>query len=886
MAKTVLAQNNLGDEIMSENYSKTMVFLQNLIFNNKKLIILLLVLVTVAMGFFASQLKVDAGFKKQLPLQHEYMKTFMDYESEFGGANRLLIAVMTQDGSDMFTPSFFRTLEAVTDDVFSIKGVSPASVTSIFTPNVRFVEVVEDGFAGGNVIPSDFTPTPAMFDLVKGNIVKAGVVGRLVAENFNGAMVWAELLEEDPVSHEKINYQRVAEQLEEIRKKHEKGNEEVIHVIGFAKIVGDISNGAKSVVYFFGLAILITAVLLFWYSGSIKLTIYPLICSVVAVIWQLGTLKLLGFGIDPMNILTPFLIFAIGVSHGVQMISTWTDQIIAHPHGEWDGDHAARATFAILLAPGIIALLSDTIGFATIYFIDIRIIQELAITATIGVALIIITNLILMPILLSTINTANFSKFCQKCLDKKNSDSSFWKAIAGFAKNPLATLSVLVLIGLFYFGYMKSQEMQIGDSQAGVPELRPDAKYNLDAQTISSEFSLGVDMISVIAESSGNACTESYKAMENIDRFAWHMQNVEGVQKVITLSQYAKVITAGWNEGSPKWKTLSRNQFVMRQSLSGIETDTGLLNKDCSAMPVMIFTEDHKASTISRVVAAVDEYREAYPPKVDKNLTEAVDSVYAFDRNDSASVNNLITAINALGDETPIKLSAIGDSVSGFDVNSKADMDSLSSVIETFKTNNPQKQTHLDELAEGEVRFRLATGNVGVMASTNDVVKAAQMPMLILVYAAIIVLCLLTFRSVFGTLTIVIPLALVSFLAYALMAFMGIGLKVNTLPVVALGVGIGVDYGIYIFSKLQGFLKEGKSLYDAYYTTLRLTGKAVFFTAITLAVGVGTWMFSDLQFQADMGILLAFMFVLNMLGALLILPALAFWLMPKYRKAL
>jgi predicted RND superfamily exporter protein len=171
------------------------------------------------------------------------------------------------------------------------------------------------------------------------------------------------------------------------------------------------------------------------------------------------------------------------------------------------------------------------------------------------------------------------------------------------------------------------------------------------------------------------------------------------------------------------------------------------------------------------------------------------------------------------------------------------------------------------------------------MASTNDVVKEAQMPMLIMVYAAIIVLCLLTFRTLLGTMAIVVPLALVSFLAYALMAFMGIGLKVNTLPVVALGVGIGVDYGIYIFSKMQEFLKSGKNLYDSYYETLRLTGKAVFFTAITLAVGVGTWMFSDLQFQADMGVLLAFMFVLNMLGALLILPALAYWLMPKYRKA-
>ncbi len=869
---------------MSKANSKAVLLLQSLIFNNKKLILLVLSLITVAMLYFASQLKVDAGFKKQLPLQHEYMKTFMDYESEFGGANRLLIAVMTKDG-DMFNPSFFKTLEAVTDDVFSIKGVSPASVTSIFTPNVRFVEVVEDGFAGGNVIPSDFDPTPEMFETVKGNIVKAGVVGRLVAENFNGAMVWAELLEEDPVSHEKINYQDVAAQLENIRIKHEQGNEQVLHVIGFAKIVGDISEGAKSVLVFFALALLITAVLLYWYSGNVKLTAFPIICSVVAVIWQLGALKLLGFGIDPMNILTPFLIFAIGVSHGVQMISTWTDEIISHEKGKWDGEVAAKYTFAALLAPGAIALLSDTIGFATIYFIDIRIIQELAITATIGVALIIITNLVLMPILLSTINTSNFGKFCERCLYKKNQDSKFWRAFASFAKNPLASVSVVALIGLFSFAYIKSQDMQIGDSQTGVPELRPDAKYNVDAKTISSQFSLGVDMISVIAESSPNACTESYAAMEKIDRFAWHMQNVPGVQKVITLSQYAKIITAGWNEGNPKWRALSRNKFIMRQSLSSIETDTGLLNKDCSTMPIMIFTEDHKASTINTVVAGVKKFREAYPPKTDAQMTTLVQSIYEFNASDKGSIQKLVDVASKLGDEPAAKFANIAEAVYNLDVNKEKDVEYLADEVSTYILNNPKKLTNLDEVAEGEVRFRLATGNVGVMAATNDVVKKAQNPMLIMVYAAIIILCLLTFKTLLGTLAIVIPLALVSFLAYALMAFMGIGLKVNTLPVVALGVGIGVDYGIYIFSKMQEFLKKGYSLYDAYYTTLRLTGKAVFFTAITLAVGVGTWMFSDLQFQADMGVLLAFMFVLNMLGALIILPALAYWLLPKYRKA-
>jgi len=170
------------------------------------------------------------------------------------------------------------------------------------------------------------------------------------------------------------------------------------------------------------------------------------------------------------------------------------------------------------------------------------------------------------------------------------------------------------------------------------------------------------------------------------------------------------------------------------------------------------------------------------------------------------------------------------------------------------------------------------------MAATNDVVKAAQMPMLIMVYLAIVVLCLITFRTIAGTLAIVIPLALVSLLAYALMAWLGIGLKVNTLPVVALGVGIGVDYGIYIFSRLQMYLKQGMPLYQAYYETLKVTGKAVLFTAVTLAVGVGTWILSDLKFQADMGILLAFMFLLNMVGALVLLPALTYWLMPSARK--
>jgi uncharacterized protein len=796
------------------------------VFSIRPLVLLVFAIGTVAMLFFMSQLRVDAGFLKQLPLDHEYMQTFMEYEREFGGANRVMVALMAEDG-EMFTPEFFEKFEEMTNRVFFIPGVDRASVRSIFTPNVRFVEIVEDGFAGGNVIPADFSPSPEAFERVRGNIVASGEVGRLVAEDFSGAMVWANLLERDPSTGETLDYQDVANRLEAIREAFE-DEQHTVHIVGFAKIVGDIADGARGVVAYFGLAFLITALLLFMYSGSVWLTVLPLVCSVTAVIWQLGLLSLFGFGIDPMNILTPFLIFAIGVSHGVQMISGWNAEKLFGGHSPTglaqdntplesvpivSSLEASKATFARLLAPGSIALISDTIGFLTILLINIRIIQELALTASIGVAVIIFTNLLLLPILLSYVRLREPEKFRQRQYEHGRKTSLIWTLIASFTRPRVALLAVAAGIGLFAFAWVKSQDMQIGDSQPGVPELRAEARYNQDARLIADRFSLGTDLISIIAETVPEACTESYAVMEAIDRFAWHMANVEGVQQVVSLPQIAKIVNAGWNEGNLRWKVLPRNAFIMRQNLQDVETGTGLLNEDCSAMPIMVFTEDHKAETIIRVVNRVRELR-------GEIFVEDLDFVASGD-----VMDDLITQEG--------------------------------------------------EPCEECLRFRLATGNVGVMAATNQVVEEAQTPMLLYVYSAIIILCLLTFRTILGTLCIVLPLVLVSYLAYALMAYMGIGLKVNTLPVVALGVGIGVDYGIYIFSRMRSFMQEGYSLDESYMRTLRLTGRAVFFTAITLAVGVGTWLFSALQFQADMGVLLAFMFIFNMIGAMVLLPALA-----------
>ncbi|MCI1711687.1 MAG: MMPL family transporter [Chiayiivirga sp.] len=808
--------------------------LENLVFGARPVVLLIFAAITVAMLLFASQLRVDAGFKKQIPLEHEYMKTFLDYEADFGGANRVLIAVVAKDG-DMFDTSFFNTLEGVTRDVMAIEATDDARARSLFTPNVRFVEVVEDGFAGGNVIPDDFTPgvegfegSPEQFQTIRANIVKANIVGRLVAKDWSGAMVWADLIPED--SGTRLDYQAVAQQFEDIRAKYE--NDQVsVHIIGFAKMVGDISDGARSVIKFFLLTIAFTWLLLFLYSTSAKLASLTVLAAIISVIWMLGALRLMGFGIDPMNMLTPFLIFAIAVSHGEQMINRFRGEIFFGGLEDGSADElrarqgvdpltAARAAFRMLLVPGIVALVAGCIGFATILMIPIRIIFELAITATVGVAITILTDLILLPVLLSYTRLRNMERKREYRLRQLTRFDRIWALMSKFSKPVPAAVIILVGAASWYFAERMGDRVMIGDAQEGVAELRPEARYNQDARMISTKFALGVDMVNVIAEARPDACTLSYPTMELVDRFAWHLTNVEGVQQVMTLPGVAKIVNAGWNDGSIKWRTLPRDSDSLRLATQGFETDSGLLNSDCSAMPVTAFLADHRAETIDRVVAAVKEFREqngAWHPGVNLREQLAAEQAKAMEAG--------------------------------------------------------------EELQNDSVNLRLATGNVGVMAAINDTVRAVEHNILLMLYAAVFVMCLISFRSIFAAFCIVLPLVLVTELGHSLMVKLELGMKINTLTVVALGVGIGVDYAIYIYARMREAMQSGKTLTESYFIALKTTGIAIFYTALTLAVGVAMWIFSELKFQADMGLMLTFMFVVNMFAALIFLPALCRWLL-------
>lgn len=773
---------------MSSTHLSTERIIEKMMFANRKLILFVLTIIFAFLATEAIQVKPEASFSKMVPGDHEFINNYKAYQSELADLGNVIRVIVETEEGDIFTQEFQQTLRQVTDDVFFIPGVNRNALKSLWTPSVRWQEVTEEGFVGGAVVPDGYDGSASMLEQLKTNVFKSGQVGVLVGNDFKSAIVLAPLQEKNPETGLPLDYRELSEKLEQdIRDKYDDDTIN-IRIVGFAKVVGDLIDGAVQVVIFFGLAVVITFVLLLLYSRCLRSTIVVLVFSILAVISQLGILNLLGFGVNPYSMLVPFLVFAIGVSHGVQIITG----IIQHVKTGSDKFNASKLAFRSLYLAGITALVSDAIGFTTLMVIDIGVIRELAIAASIGVAVIIITNLVALPIVISFIGVSAGGRVRHTnsaSADDAASPNRLAASIAGFARPPKAKYALVVAVLLSILGLYYSQFLKIGDLDAGAPELRADSRYNLDNAYVVENYSTSTDVFVVMAKTTPDTCI-TYDNLTWIDKLQWEVKNVNGVQDVKSVANVSKFGMFGMNEGSLKWYGLNRNQFMTNASVS--RTPPGLINQDCSMVPILIFLDDHKADTLDAVVATVQAFKQKYD--------------------------------------------------------------------------------------SGDVEFLLAAGNAGVEAVTNMVIEDAQTEMLIWVYSVVIALCLITFRSVRTVIAIILPLMLTSLLSQALMAKLGIGVKVATLPVIALGVGIGVDYGIYIFSKINEALAQRKSLYDSYLFALNQTGKAVAFTGLTLAIGVATWVFSPIKFQADMGLLLTFMFILNMVGALTLIPAIA-WLL-------
>jgi len=760
------------------------------LFNHRRVVVVLCLILTAILGWQATKLRLNASFEKTIPTHQPYIVTYQKYQGELNGlGNAVRIAVESSAGT-IYDARYLDTLRQLSDEVFLVPGVARNQMKSLWTPTTRWVGVTEEGLEGGPVIPDGYDGSERSLEQLRTNVARSGEIGQIVAFDARSSVIYVPLLATDAEGRP-LDYAQFAQRIEALRAKYEARGVK-IHVTGFAKIVGDLIEGVRAVLAFFGLAVVIAAGMVFWYTRCVRSTVLVVAASLVAVVWQLGLLPTLGFALDPYSILVPFLVFAIGMSHGAQKMNGIMQDVGRGVHKLV----AARFTFRRLFLAGLTALLADAVGFGVLLVIDIPVIRELAIAASLGVAALIFTNLILLPILLSYAGVS--PQAARRSLRAEESDARhpLWAWLDRFTHRRHAAAAVAAAVILGGLGLVVSSKLSIGDLDPGAPELRPTSRYNLDVAFINGAYGASSDVLAVLVKTPEGQCSK-YDTLNRIDALEWELRQLDGVETTNTLALLNRRVLTGLNEGNPKWYEFLPNQDMLNTVTAG--APRGLYNDSCGLLTMYVFLRDHKAETLQRVVEHVEKFAAA------------------------------------------------------------------------------------NDTADG--KFLLAAGSAGIEAATNISVKQAWRQMVMLVYVAVVVLCFITFRSWRAVLVAVLPLVLTSMLAEALMVALGMGVKVATLPVIALGVGIGVDYALYILSVTLAQLRAGATLSAAYYRALLFTGKVVMLTGVTLAIGVVTWIASPIKFQADMGVLLAFMFLWNMIGALVLLPALAHFLLKTTRGA-
>jgi predicted RND superfamily exporter protein len=773
--------------------------LERLIFNHRPWVLVACALLT---ALFAGQLRnlvVSASFEKTLPQSHPYIRSYLENKVQLRGLGDSVRIVVENPNGEIFERGYLDVLQRINDEVFLLPGVDRAWMKSVWTPVVRWTEVTEEGFVGGPVMPQTFDGSAKSLEALRLNVARAGVVGSLVANDYRSSAIVVPLLANDGEGR-LLDYHRLASSLEAIRQKHETAAGSTaagqatsvapvrVHITGFAKLVGALIDGLRKVMGFFAAAAAIAAAILLGYTRCWRSTALVLACSVIAVVWQLGLVAMLGDTLNPFSVLVPFLVFAIGVSHGTQKMNGIM-QDIGRGASRWV---AARCTFRRLFIAGLTALLADAVGFAVLMIIDIPVIRELALSASLGVAVLIFTNLVLLPVLLSYVGVSE-AAVRRREESAGHGIDPFVATLAKLTEPRRAAAAVVIAAALGIAAFVVSLRLQVGDLDPGSPELRADSRYNRDNAYIADHYGISSDVFAVMVKTPREHCG-TYENLIEVDRLAWTLAQLPGVQKVESLADTIRAYTAGSFDGNPKWQTLSGDQRIIDSQVSNaVSWNSELVTPECSVIPVVAYLSDHEAATLAGVVTAASRF------------------------------------------------AAVHDTT--------------------------------------DRQFLLAAGNSGIEAATNIVVEQSNARILMCVYGAIIVLCLIAFRSWRAVLVAVLPLLLTSVMAEALMVYLGIGLKAATLPVVALGVGIGVDYALYLLSVQLAHQRAGASLPDAYSRAVSFVGKVVALVGTMLATGVVTWAWSPIKFQADMGILLTFMFVWNMLAALTLVPALSHFLL-------
>ena len=749
-------------------------------------------LLTLLLSWFALHVEVRTVFEDMLPSKHEYVKTHQKFKETFGGSNMVTIMFEVKEG-DVFRPAILDKLRTVTLGLREVSAVNPFQITSLASKKLKEVRASTDGIETTPLmwpaLPADAEALAALKQSVLRNPL---VYGTYVSRDLQATLITVDFIDRE------VDYAKVFAEIRSLVAKVEDDSVR-IRVVGDPILYGWVDHYVPETVELVAVALALTLAMLFLLLRTWRGVVLPLLAGVTSAIWALGICQLLGIHFEPLVIVVAMLITSRAVSHSVQIVNRFDDELAHIADGSETSPQAARIALADLFRPGMVGVIADAACMAVVALSPIPMLQKLTVLAVVWVSTLTISAVILTPVLLSfirkphgTVHPLDLTPVLRKVLD-----FGVWMATSRF-RYVVVVCSTLVLAGSGYYAF----QLKIGDANPGSPILWPESDYNRDSAAINKRFE-GVDRLFVVLGEDGKEGLVKDKAvLDTMNRFQRFMEVQPEIGGSTSIADVIPVVNRTLHEGNPRYEELG---------------DSGAANGSLMAM----------LESISEP-GDMDRF-------VDKAYANGAVTLMFRDRQ-GESIRTAMARIKAFAEENP--------------------------------------------LASGQ--WQLAGGLIGITAAMNEVILAGQIEGVALALLVLVVICTAVYRSTVAGMLFMVPVIISNTLTFAFMAWKGIGMNINTVPVAALGIGLGVDYAFYVADRIKEEIAAGNTPQGAIHASLHSAGLGVLVTASVLILSTLLWWASSLRFQAEMGLLMAIWLGVSAMSALFVMPSVIYVFRPEF----
>jgi len=737
---------------------------------------------TLLFALHVPRLQVYTDFNDLLPQKHPYIQTYNRIKENFGGANQIVLVIAVDDG-DIFNDTTLKLINEATQGFDNLPSMNHNLVSGLTHRTVRKVYVRADGGFGSDAYYDAQNPThtPAQLaQLRKDVLANPQVYGLLVSPSFKAALVRGQLNEGS------IDYTATFSALKQLRESVSAPGHKV-YVTGNPVLTGYVYTYLNQIVGILFWTLGLLALLLIVYFRRLYGIALPLLGISLSSLWGLGFMAWIGFNLEPLSMPIPFLIAARAMSHGVQLVARYYEELaVTH-----NSKQAARNALDALFRPGSLAIIVDAVCILVMVLGAAPFNHKLGIAAGFWAFSVIFTVHFMIPLALTLLPQP-------KDVENKNQAvrgllGRFMAATGGKPAGAVMILGVATV--LVAAGAPLAMKVRIGDAEPGSPILDRDHDYNRSTAAINGLFP-GSEELHIIARTTAEGGIKQPEAMQGIEKFQHHMLADPALGGVKAIPAMVRQVNRLTHDDDPRWAQIPDNAAEIG----------GLMFAYMAASPIP---------------GALNEF-------VNPNVSEA-DMVFFYKDHQADTINGAI----ALAKEA---------SLSGADVKG--------------------------------LSFEPGGGILGVTAAANEALHHDHLLMVPLVMLVAFLLVTSYYQSLHAGWLMVLPMLFATAMTYAYMGFKHIGISVNTVPVIMVGVGVGIDYAVYFMDRIREEMAKLSDIRQAAITAVSTTGYAVSFTACTLIAGVVLWVFmSDLRFQSDAAALLSFMLVVNAIAAMLIVPA-------------